>query len=179
MNERSQRREAKREGPDSGGLAAPHAGARPAAFDPRLASSPAQRAWRRFGSNRLALASGVFLAVVAALILVWPVWQRPSIAPLLLQAMTWSPTALSDAQFQPPAARHWFGTDVHGRDLLSRVFYGARVSLLIGALGAAVTLVIGVLWGAIAGYAGGSGDSALMRAVDVLYSLPNIIFELV
>src|SRR5437764_1325298 len=147
--------------------------------NPRPHLSPNQRAWRRLRRNRLTLASGLFLVAFALLILVWPLFELPGIAPHLFKAMTWSPTTLSDAQFQPPDAGHWFGTDVHGRDLLSRVFYGARVSLLIGAVGAAVSLVIGVFWGAIAGYAGGRADSALMRVVDVLYSLPNIIFVIV
>jgi peptide/nickel transport system permease protein/oligopeptide transport system permease protein len=93
--------------------------------------------------------------------------------------MTWSPTALSEAQFQPPSGEHWFGTDVHGRDLQGRVFYGARISLLVGVLGAAISLVIGVLWGALAGYVGGRTDSILMRVVDILYSLPNIVFVIV
>jgi ABC-type dipeptide/oligopeptide/nickel transport system permease subunit len=62
---------------------------------------------------------------------------------------------------------------------LSRVFYGARISLLVGMVGAGVSLVIGVLWGAIAGYSGGRTDSILMRVVDILYSLPNIVFVIV
>jgi oligopeptide transport system permease protein len=63
--------------------------------------------------------------------------------------------------------------------LLSRVLYGAQISLLVGFVGAAVSLVIGVLWGAIAGYAGGRVDSLMMRFVDILYSLPSIIFVIV
>jgi oligopeptide transport system permease protein len=89
------------------------------------------------------------------------------------------PERLSDLQFARPNARHWFGTDVHGRDLFSRVLYGAQVSLLVGIVGAGVSLVIGVLWGAIAGYAGGRVDSIMMRFVDILYSLPSIIFVIV
>src|SRR5207237_7369977 len=139
--------------------------------NPRPHLSPNQRAWRRFRRNRPALASGFFLVAFALLILVWPLLELPGIAPRLFKPMTWSPTALSDAQFQPPDARHWFGTHVHGRDLLSRVFYGVRVSLLIGAVGASVSLVIGVFWGAIAGYAGGRADSALLRVVGILYCL--------
>ncbi|HXR04242.1 MAG TPA: ABC transporter permease, partial [Verrucomicrobiae bacterium] len=61
----------------------------------------------------------------------------------------------------------------------SRVLFGAQISLLVGVVGAMVSLVIGVLWGAVAGYVGGRVDSALMRIVDILYSLPSIIFVIV
>lgn len=105
--------------------------------------------------------------MVVLLVVVWPF-----ISPH-------DPNALSDNQFQPPSARYWFGTDVHGRDLFSRVLYGAQISLLVGLVGAGVSLVIGVLWGAIAGYTGGRADSLMMRFVDILYSLPSIIFVIV
>ena len=111
--------------------------------------------------------SGVFLILLLLVILLWPL-----VSP-------YHPDTLSNAQFQPPGARHWCGTDVHGRDLLSRIFFGARVSLLVGAVGAGVSLIIGVLWGAVAGYVGGRLDGLMMRFVDVLYSLPSVIFVIV
>src|SRR3954468_4866156 len=129
--------------------------------------SPNRRAWRRFVCNRPAFLGALFLATMILLILVWPLF-----AP-------YSPIAVSDLQSIPPTAHHWFGTDVHGRDLLTRIFYGARISLLVGAVGAIVSLVIGVLWGAIAGYLGGRWDSLLMRIVDILYSMPSIVFVIV
>jgi len=76
----------------------------------------------------------------------------------------------------PPSADHILGTDVLGRDLLSRILYGARISLLVGFVATGVALVIGVLWGIVAGYAGGKVDSVMMRIVDILYGLPFIIF---
>jgi oligopeptide transport system permease protein len=129
--------------------------------------SPNQKAVRRFMRNRPAVGSAFVLGVITALVLIWP-FLSP-----------YSPIDLSTAHSQPPSARHWFGTDVHGRDLLARVFYGARISLLVGVVGAGVSLVIGVLWGSIAGYFGGRCDSIMMRIVDVLYSLPSIIFVIV
>jgi len=161
------------------GHAKPEPGFRPQSPDDRLHASPKQRAWRRFRRNRLAAGSALFLFAAGLLILVWPMFRRPGIAAHLPRAMTWSPTALSEEQFRAPSGEHWFGTDVHGRDLQSRVFYGARVSLLVGGVGSAISLVIGVLWGAMAGYFGGRTDSLLMRVVDILYSLPNIVFVIV
>ena len=76
----------------------------------------------------------------------------------------------------PPSADHILGTDVLGRDLLSRILYGARISLLVGFVATGVALVIGVTWGIVAGYAGGKVDSVMMRIVDILYGLPFIIF---
>jgi oligopeptide transport system permease protein len=129
--------------------------------------SPNQRAWRRFWQNRPARASAWFLLGLVVLVLLWPV------------VTPHQPDALSDLQFQPPSAKHWFGTDVHGRDVFTRVMYGAQISLLVGIVGAGVSLVIGVLWGATAGYVGGRVDSLMMRQVDILYSLPSIIFVIV
>ena len=76
----------------------------------------------------------------------------------------------------PPSSDHLLGTDTLGRDLLSRIIYGARISLLVGFVATGVALIIGVSWGIIAGYFGGRIDSAMMRIVDVLYGLPFIIF---
>ena len=126
-----------------------------------------RKAWRRFIRHRAALSSALFLIAVVVLLLVWP-WIAP-----------YSEFTLSDARSQGPSLQHWFGTDVHGRDLMTRVFHGARISLLVGCVGAGVSLAIGVLWGSIAGYLGGRWDELMMRAVDILYSLPSIIFVIV
>ena len=140
-------------------------------------ATPAQRAWRRFRKNRPALFSAWFLAALLTIIIAWPVALK--IANGTAWAKSHAPEQLSDAQFQSPTAQHWFGTDEHGRDVLSRVLYGAQISLLVGFVGAVVSLVIGVTWGSIAGSAGGRVDSIMMRIVDVLYSLPSIIFVIV
>jgi oligopeptide transport system permease protein len=75
-----------------------------------------------------------------------------------------------------PSMQHWLGTDIFGRDMLTRIMYGGRVSLAVGFIATAVALVIGVLWGAIAGFAGGRVDVLMMRIVDILYALPFMIF---
>ncbi len=141
--------------------------------------TPRQRAWRRFRHNRVAVASGMVLAGIVGLVLCAPLAHLPAVAPHLPRALTWSPVALSDAQFASPTAEHWLGTDIHGRDLLSRVLYGARISMLVGVVGAGVSLVIGVCWGAAAGYVGGRWDNAMMRLVDILYALPSIVLVIV
>jgi oligopeptide transport system permease protein len=129
--------------------------------------TPNQRAWRRFQRNRPAVLSLMFLSVLLLTIFLWPLVVRTN------------PNAISDAQFQRPSPQHWCGTDIHGRDVSARIVYGARVSLLVGAVGALVSLAIGVTWGAVAGYIGGRIDNWLMRIVDILYSLPSIIFVIV
>src|SRR5262245_22197211 len=175
----SRERESGAQGQPRSGRPPTGSGSRPASPNPALHASPRQRTWRRFRRNRLAAGSALFLLAVGLLVLIWPMFRQPAFAAYLPQAVTWSPTALSEEQFQYPSGEHWFGTDIHGRDLQSRVFYGARISLLIGVVGSAISLVIGVLWGALAGYVGGRTDSLLMRAVDILYSLPNIVFVIV
>ena len=75
----------------------------------------------------------------------------------------------------PPSGEHLLGTDILGRDLLSRILYGARISLLVGFVATGVALVIGVSWGIVAGYVGGRVDSIMMRLVDILYGLPFIL----
>lgn len=85
----------------------------------------------------------------------------------------------SSAQFLPPLTDgHVLGTDLNGRDLLHRIFSGARISLLVGLAGAFVALFVGTAVGVLAGYAGGRTDSILMRAVDTFYAVPRLIFIL-
>lgn len=86
---------------------------------------------------------------------------------------------LSNNRLCPPSAQHWLGTDLHGRDLLTRLMYGARISLLVGFVGASISLFIGVAYGLIAGYVGGRTDNRMMRLVDILYALPRIVLVIV
>lgn len=131
---------------------------------PERPVSPGRRAWRRLLANRGAVVAGGFLLVVLGLAIAGPWWWRIE------------GNAGSDLQFAAPGPGHWFGTDIHGRDVLARVIAGTRLSLLVGLVGAGVSLVIGVAWGMVAAYAGGRVDALMMRAVDVLYALPNIVF---
>jgi peptide/nickel transport system permease protein/oligopeptide transport system permease protein len=86
---------------------------------------------------------------------------------------------VSSARLASPSFTHWLGTDLHGRDLLTRLLYGGRISLLVGLVGASVSLLIGVAYGLTAGYLGGRIDNAMMRLVDTLYALPRIVLVIV
>ena len=120
---------------------------------------------RRLFKNKAAVAGAVVLLVLIVLAAFAP-WIAPY--PYAYQNL--------DLGASPPSSVHLLGTDVLGRDLLSRILYGARISLLVGFIATTVALVIGVSWGIIAGYAGGKVDSVMMRIVDILYGLPFIIF---
>lgn len=88
----------------------------------------------------------------------------------------WDPEAIDwDALEAAPAAGHWFGTDLIGRDLFTRVMQGARISLLVACIATAVSVLIGVPYGAFAGLRGGRTDQVMMRLVDVLYAIPFIL----
>ncbi len=124
-----------------------------------------QDAIARLGQNRLAMLGLYLLAFMVIIALLTP-W----IAPYSYETQQLDLGAIA------PNARHWFGTDTFGRDLLTRIMYGGRVSLAVGFIATAVALVIGVLWGAVAGYIGGRTDAVMMRIVDILYALPFMIF---
>ena len=120
---------------------------------------------RRLFKNKAAVAGAIVLVVLIVLAAFAP-WIAPY--PYAYQNL--------DLGASPPSSAHLLGTDVLGRDLLSRILYGARISLLVGFFATTVALLIGVSWGIIAGYAGGKVDSVMMRIVDILYGLPFIIF---
>ncbi len=119
---------------------------------------------RRLLRNRAAVVSAAFLVVITALAFGAP--YAPWLADPAAQDLRLSAT--------PPSLSHAFGTDELGRDVLSRVLNGGRISLLVGLVGTLVSLLIGITWGAVAGYRGGRTDEFMMRIVDVLYSLPYI-----
>jgi oligopeptide transport system permease protein len=126
-------------------------------------------AWKRLRRNRMAVASGIIVILVAFAAITGPwlvFWYNGSAYD----------TLDLDHRLAEPTVRHPLGTDTLGRDLLARVLYGSRISLLVGIIGTLISFVIGVSYGAVAGYFGGYVDDTMMRIVDVLYSLPDILF---
>jgi oligopeptide transport system permease protein len=122
-------------------------------------------AWIKLRKNRMALFGFAVLLVLCVVSLLTP-WIAPysyEQQDLMLGAT-------------PPSAAHWLGTDIFGRDMLTRIMYGGRVSLMVGFIATAVALVIGILWGSIAGFIGGRVDAVMMRIVDIMYALPFMIF---
>ena len=122
-------------------------------------------AWIKLGKNRLALSGLVILLFLIIISLLTP-W----IAPYSYEEQNLMLGATA------PSAAHWLGTDIFGRDMLTRIMYGGRVSLMVGFIATAVALVIGILWGAVAGFVGGRLDAVMMRIVDIMYALPFMIF---
>ncbi len=140
-------------------------------------------AWRRLRRNQMATGSMVILLLVATLCLSQHVlfhlvpWmsEKPSkdFSPDSFFSLHIDHTRTHEGEtYEPPSAKHWFGTDSLGRDLFARTLFGGGISFLVGIVGTIVSVVVGVSWGAVAGYAGGRIDSLMMRTVDILYGLP-------
>jgi oligopeptide transport system permease protein len=120
--------------------------------------------------NRAALLAAGIVLLIALLAVV-----GPALSPYTYDGLDWNHIAAAPQLTNA----HWLGTDRLGRDLFVRTLHGVRVSLAIGLLASVVSLVIGVMWGAVAGYVGGRTDEVMMRAVDVLYSLPYIFIVII
>ncbi len=136
---------------------------------------PAGRSlWRdaadRFVANRAAMISTGIMLTILVLAIIVPIW-----GPHALDEVYW------DRMLVAPSLEnhHWFGTDVNGRDMFARVFYGARISLTIGILTTLVALSIGVLYGAVAGFLGGRIGTVMMRMVDILYAVPALFLIII
>lgn len=124
-----------------------------------------QDAWMRLKRNKMAM---VGLYVVLFVILI------AAIGPALSHA-SYSDQDLSNAN-QSSSSEHWFGTDNLGRDLFIRVLYGARISMSIGIVASLLNFTVGVVYGGIAGFVGGKVDRIMMNIVDVLYSIPVLLY---
>jgi oligopeptide transport system permease protein len=122
-------------------------------------------AFRRLAKNKVAVASAIFLGILILLAIVGP----------YLLPYSYSEQH-HDAVRQRPSWDHLMGTDQLGRDIMARLVFGTRISLTVGFVVQIVILIIGVPMGAIAGYAGGWWDTLIMRTVDVLYAMPNLLF---
>lgn len=125
-------------------------------------------AGRRFMANKAALTSLIVLIGVVLFTIVGPYFARWSI-----EKVDWSVVGnVLTAGAPSLETGHYFGTDEVGRDLYSRVIQGTQISLLVGLVGSAIAVVVGTIYGAVAGYFGGRLDSAMMRLVDIIYSIP-------
>jgi len=135
------------------------------ALDAEQGTSLWRDAWYRLRKNKLAVASAIALVVLGLASAIGP----------FLSPYTYQEQKL-DLGATRPSAQHWLGTDSLGRDQLTRLLYGGRVSIMVGLCATAVSLTIGVFYGAIAGFLGGNADRVMMRIVDIMFALPFTIF---
>lgn len=125
-------------------------------------------AWQRLSKDKMAIASLIVIILIVLGAIFVPIFSK----------YTYDATNLTFVN-NKPSTEHWFGTDQLGRDILVRVFYGARYSLIIAVVAAFINFVIGILYGGIAGYFGGAVDNIMMRIVDVIYSIPLTIYVII
>ncbi len=121
-------------------------------------------AWKRLVKNKLAMLGLSFLIGLIVLAIFGPIISPHDVTKQILAD-----------QNLPPSAGHWFGTDDMGRDVFTRTWYGARISLFVGFMAALIDFVIGILYGGISGYKGGKTDNVMMRIIEILYGLPYLL----
>jgi len=120
---------------------------------------------RQLRRNKVAL-FGLFLVVLLVFVGVFAEWVAP-----------YDPYAADlDISLQPPSGQHWLGTDEEGRDVLSRIIFGARISLKVGIIARSISLLIGAILGLIAGYFRGWTETIIMRFTDVMFGFPALLF---
>ena len=129
--------------------------------EPAVETLASESGWQRFRRDRAAVWSGWFLVAVAAVCFLSP-WISPY--PYMAQDLAHSAAA--------PSAAHWLGTDLLGRDVLSRLLQGGMISLFVGLIATAVALAVGICYGVLAAEVGGRAEDALMRFVDIVSTLP-------
>ncbi len=128
--------------------------------------------WIRLKKNKLAM-FGLYLVIIIVLAALF--------APFITKYDPYTQLIWTEgraAQLSPPSAKHWFGTDVYGRDIFTRVIYGARISLQIGIASVLISVLIGVPLGAIAGYYGGLVDDVISWLINVIFAFPFLLFVL-
>lgn len=123
-----------------------------------------QDAWRRLKSNRVAMVSLAFLIILFIFAFIGPMFYEADYT-----------TQIRGDENLAPSMRYPFGTDKLGRDLMLRTMYATRVSMIVGIFASLIVLVIGTLYGSIAGYFGGNVDSVMMRILDLIYSIPDVL----
>lgn len=133
----------------------------------RRSERPLMVTWRRLKKNKLATLGLVIIVLMIVLAVL-----SPLIIPYKVDAVNLK------YKLKLPSAEHWFGTDELGRDIFSRLLYGARFSLQIGILGVLISATGGILLGSIAGYYGGATDNIIMRLMDVLQAMPGIVLAI-
>jgi oligopeptide transport system permease protein len=121
-------------------------------------------AWIRLRRNRLAVTGGVIILLITLLAIIYPFFSKYDFASQDLNAI-----------LQGPSSEHLLGTDELGRDVMTRLIYGARTSLMVGIFTQIIVLAIGLPLGAISGAAGGKTDNFIMRFVDVIYAFPDLL----
>jgi oligopeptide transport system permease protein len=121
--------------------------------------------WQRLRKDPLAV-SGIVAIIIITLVAIF--------GPMLVPYTYDGQDIINQNQW--PSAQHWFGTDKFGRDIFVRILYGARISLTIGYVTAALNMVIGVLYGGISAYFGGKVDMVMMRIIDILSSVPSLLY---
>jgi peptide/nickel transport system permease protein len=123
--------------------------------------------WQKLKHNRLAVSGLMIIAILVAIAVL-----APKIVP-------YEPTSQNImVRLQKPSLHHWLGTDELGRDVLSRIIYGARISLSVGFIAVGISVIIGVFFGAIAGFYGRWIDSLIMRFVDIMFCFPSFFLIL-
>lgn len=120
--------------------------------------------WLRFRQNPLAVTGLITLVILLGLAVIGP----------HINHFTYYETQLA-LKNQAPSWTHWFGTDDLGRDVFTRIWYGARISLFVGITAALIDVIVGVLWGGTAALLGGKADELMMRIADILYGLPYLL----
>lgn len=122
-------------------------------------------AWNRLKKNKLAMVGLIFVILITLSAIIGPYLSKYDYRTNDLMMSN-----------EGPSSSHWFGTDQFGRDIFTRILYGARISLTVGYVASLLNVVIGILYGGISGYFGGKVDNIMMRIVEIVYAIPMTIY---